>query len=356
MKSSGPEALWAVVLAGGVGSRFWPVSTPTRPKQLLALAGDQPLIRDAVERIAALVPATRTRILTGASLAAPLLAALPGLGRNHLLIEPQAKGTAPVLAWAAFEIARTDPDAIMISLHADHAIQPASAFLALLADVAAVSFREQKLFTIGAVPDRPETGYGYIRPGVAITREPATNAVDRFVEKPTRDVAETYVREGYLWNTGIFVWPVRLLIEEMERHTPEIANCFPLLAAGRIGDYFERVPKLTIDVGLLERSDRVAVARATFAWDDVGGWDAVGRMQPADASGNVTVGESHAIDSEDCILWSDDGAVVVFGARGLLVVRSGGVTMVAPRERAADLKSLLAALPAHVAALGGGNA
>jgi mannose-1-phosphate guanylyltransferase len=348
MRSSAPDALWAVILAGGVGSRFWPVSTPARPKQLLPLAGDRPLIVETVQRIEGLVPAERVRILAGESLAAALLNALPGLSRDNLLVEPQARGTAPVLAWAAFEIARTDPDAVMISLHADHVIEPPARFLELLADVAAISKRENRLFTIGARPNRPETGYGYIEPGAPITREPASFAVDRFVEKPDRETAESYVRQGYLWNTGIFVWPATLLLEQMERHTPEVAQHLPLLREGRVAEFFGAVPQLTIDVGLLERSPQVAVAAATFEWDDVGAWDAVARTREADARGNVLVGSGHAVDCDDCIVWSEDGKTVVFGARDLVVVTSGGITMVLPRDRAADLKQLLKALPASV--------
>jgi len=350
MRSSAPDSLWAVILAGGVGSRFWPVSRPSRPKQLLPLASKQALIADTVNRITDLVPLARVRILAGESLAAPLLNALPHLSRDNLFIEPQARGTAPVLVWAAFQITRTDPDAIMISLHADHVIEPASAFLSLLAEVAQLSKVERRLFTIGARPNRPETGYGYIKPGVSITDTPATFAVDGFIEKPDRETAERYLREGYLWNTGIFVWPAALLLEEIERHTPEIAALLPLLAEGRTSEFFAGVPQLTIDVGLLERSPRVAVAPATFDWDDVGAWDAVARTRDADARGNVVVGAGHAVDSDNCIVWGEEGDVVVFGGQDLVVVRSGGVTMVMPRSRAAELKTLLAALPPDVVA------
>ncbi|HYW05534.1 MAG TPA: sugar phosphate nucleotidyltransferase, partial [Longimicrobium sp.] len=160
--------LWTVILAGGVGSRFWPVSTPARPKQLLPLASDQPLIRDTVDRILPLVPAERLRILTGAHLADPILSALPELGQGNLLLEPRAAGTAPVLAWAAAEMERIDPDAVMVSLHSDHVIAPPERFRSLIARAAELAAAHGRLFTIGAVPTRPETGYGYIRMGGAL--------------------------------------------------------------------------------------------------------------------------------------------------------------------------------------------
>lgn len=342
---SPPEAgLWAVILAGGVGSRFWPVSTPARPKQLLPLAGDDPLITQTVARIAPLVGLERIRILTGASLAAPILGAVPELGSQGLLIEPCARGTAPVLAWAAHAIARTDPDAVMASLHADHRIEPPEAFRATISAAARHARSEQRLFTIGAAPTRPETGYGYIRTGAAISADGAW-VVDRFVEKPDRATAERYIAEGYLWNTGLFVWPVSLLLAQLKQHTPELAPLLPLLDEGRVEEYFERAPTLSIDHGLLERSDRVGVVRATFDWDDVGAWDALARTRPADGRGNVGIGRTHFVDADGCIAWAEEGDVVVFGARDMVVVQANGVTFVAPRELAPDLKRMLAALP-----------
>jgi mannose-1-phosphate guanylyltransferase len=340
------------VLAGGVGSRFWPVSTPARPKQLLPLAGNLPLITQTVDRIAPIVPTDRVRILTGERLAGPIRDALPGLGPDALMLEPRARGTAPVLAWAAHAIARDDPDAVMASLHADHVIEPAEAFRTLLVDMARAAVTHERLFTIGAQPTRPETGYGYIRPGPPLDGE--ARAVAEFVEKPDRQTAEAYIRDGYLWNTGIFVWPVRLFLDELARHTPEVAEHLPLLDAGDVEGYFARVPTLTVDVGVLERSERVAVMPARFRWDDVGAWDAVARTRDADAHGNVAVGAAHLVDSTGCVAWADAGTIVLFGTEDLVVVRTADITFVAPRSRTPDLKQLLEQLPPDLAHPGGG--
>lgn len=345
MSSVAEARIWAVVLAGGVGSRFWPVSTPARPKQVLPLAGQDTLIRQTADRIVPLVPVERIRILTGAALADPMLANLPEMGDDNLWLEPQARGTAPVLAWAAHRIAAMDPGAVMVSLHADHVVSPAAEFRTLLAAVADASVRHGRLFTVGAVPDRPETGYGYIRPGARLTPGTDLFEVERFVEKPDRDAAEGYVGAGYLWNTGIFVWPAALLLEELRLQTPEVAEHLPLLDEDRVEAFFARVPTTTIDEGLLERSARVAVAAATFAWDDVGTWDAIVRTRETDSAGNVAIGDVHLVDSKGCVAWSEEGSVVVFGGHELVVVRSGGVTFVTPRERAPELKSMLARLP-----------
>jgi mannose-1-phosphate guanylyltransferase len=337
-----------VVLAGGVGARFWPVSTPDRPKQLLPLAGDRPILGQTVDRIRPLIPLERVRILTGRALARPILDTIPELDPDSLWLEPRARGTAPVLAWAAWQIVRVDPGAVMISLHADHVIAPEDRFRELLAAVSLLSARERRLFTLGVVPSRPETGYGYIRPGPALSApdlDVQAFQVERFVEKPARAVAEEYVASGYLWNSGIFIWPAALLLEQLKLHTPEIALLLPLLDEGRVEEFFDRAPTISIDEALLERSDRVAVARAGFSWDDVGAWDAVARTRSRDADGNVGVGDAWFADAEGCIAWADEGTVVVFGARDLVVVRAHGITLVVPRERAPELKKLLEKLP-----------
>jgi mannose-1-phosphate guanylyltransferase len=347
-------SLWAVILAGGIGSRFWPVSTPSRPKQLLPLAGREPLILQTVERIRPLVDDTRIRILTGASLERPIRDVVPGLGTDSFLLEPVARGTAPVLAWAAAEIERLDPGAIMLSLHADSAISPAHSFRSQMARIAAASVGHGRLFTIGVTPTRPETGYGYIRPGAALAGSDEFFEIDEFEEKPDAATATDYVARGYLWNTGLFVWPAALLLDEMRTHAPEVATHFGLLEEGRVDEYFASVPSITIDVALMERSDRAAVARAAFGWDDVGGWDAVARTRDADAAGNVAVGDAHLVESENCIAWSEDGSIVTFGLSDTVVVHSGGITFVAPRERAPELKRLLDRLPQSLKSPGGG--
>ena len=353
--------LWAVILAGGIGSRFWPVSTPTKPKQLLPLASDEPLIRDTVDRIVPLVPQERLRILTGARLADPLLSVLPEFGPGNLLLEPRAAGTAPVLAWAAAELERRDPDAVMISLHADHVIHPAESFRALLADAAELAVRHRRLFTIGAPPTRAETGYGYIRVGDPLdSRDASTRSETRaigyevasFVEKPDATTAARYLAAGdYLWNTGLFVWRATDLLDGISRHTPELAELVSILREGGTEEFFRRAPTISIDEALLERSDRVGVVRATFAWDDVGAWDAVFRSRPTDAAGNVTVGDGHAVDTARSVLYADDGPIVAFGVEDLIIVRTGGVTFVAHRDRAPDLKHLLGELPASLRTL-----
>jgi mannose-1-phosphate guanylyltransferase len=233
----------------------------------------------------------------------------------------------------------------MLSLHSDHVIEPPSAFRSVLTRAADLSRRHRRLFTLGAVPTRAETGYGYVAPGRELPGDADAHEVARFVEKPDRAKAERYIAEGCLWNTGIFIWPAVLLLEEIGRHTPELAELLPLLDEGDVAGYFERAPRLSIDEGLLERSGAVGVLRTAFRWDDVGAWDAVGRTRDVDHQGNVAEGDAHFVDAHGNIAWADDGSIVVFGADDLVVVRSGGITFVAPRDRTPDLKAMLSQLP-----------
>ena len=337
--------VWVVVLAGGIGSRFWPVSTPERPKQLLPLASDRPLIVDTMERAGALVPPERIRILAGAHLAEPFQAALAGVPEDTYWVEPRARGTAPVLAWAATRLVERDPDAVMVSLHADHLIEPIEAYRETVAAAVEIAARDGLLVCVGVTPDRVETGYGHVEPGDPIQLAGPARAfrVRAFHEKPDPDTARRYLDAGYLWNTGIFVWKASVLLEELEQHAPEVSAHLPLLEESDEA-FFEAVPVSVIDRAVMERSDVVATVAATFNWDDVGSWEALSRTRERDARGNVSVGSADLVESKDNVVFSEDGSVVLFGVEHLVVVRSGETTLVLPRERAADLKVLLAEL------------
>jgi mannose-1-phosphate guanylyltransferase len=339
------DHVWVVVLAGGIGSRFWPVSTPERPKQLLPLASEQPLIVDTIERARALVPDARIRVLAGEHLARPFATVLTDFPEDGYWIEPRARGTAPVLAWAAHKLRRIDPEAVMVSLHADHLIRPIEAFRASVDAAVAVARRENALVCIGVAPTRIETGYGHVEPGEALEGSRGVRAfrVRAFHEKPDHPTARRYVERGYLWNTGIFVWKASVLLEEIERHAPEVSAHTHLLEHNP-DSFFDVVSVSVIDRAVMERSDRVATVGATFTWDDVGSWEALSRTRGADERGNVGVGESRAVDSRNNVVFSEDGEIVLFGVEDLVVVRTADTTLVLPRSRAADLKTLLSEL------------
>jgi len=341
-------SVWVTVLAGGAGTRFWPLSTSLRPKQLLSLAGRRPLIADTLERVRGLVPRGNIRVLTGAHLAEPIRRAT-GLGDEAILVETRARGTAPALARAAWEIAQSDPDGVMISLHSDHLVSPAARFREILATAADIARREDLLITVAVPPDRPETGYGYIRPGEALSA-PGGHAAYRvaaFVEKPGPEDAARYVADGYRWNSGIFVWRAAFFLAELGTHAPGIARALPALEHGDIATFFDQAEGVSVDEALLERSARVAAIDATFDWDDIGGWEAVARLHPPDTDGNVRVGEAVVAGGEGNIAFAESGRVVLFGAHDMLVVRTDDITLVMPRSELVRLKEHLKDLPAR---------
>jgi mannose-1-phosphate guanylyltransferase len=338
---------WAVVLAGGVGSRFWPMSTPDRPKQLLPLASAEPMLADALARLAPIVPVERTLVLTNASLVDAIAKLAPSLPRQNLIAEPKPAGTAAALAWGAHLIAqRGARDDVMISVHADWAIGDAEGFRAALLAAAETAAREHALVTVGIVPVRPDPGFGYIQPGEPAG--PAARHVARFVEKPDRERAEAMVRDGFLWNSGIFVWRAGDFLDEIAAHTPEIA---PHLAAhpDDVAGFFGAIEKpIAVDVGVMERSRRVLVLPGDFGWDDVGTWAALKRVRACDERGNAMSGIVHALESSDNVVHAEGNAVVLYGVRDLVVVSRPGLTLVTTTERASDLKQLIDTLPPQI--------
>ncbi|HEX2716078.1 MAG TPA: mannose-1-phosphate guanylyltransferase [Gemmatimonadaceae bacterium] len=336
---------WAVVLAGGVGTRFWPLSTPARPKQLLPLVDDAPLLRNTLDRLAPLVEPERTLVLTNASLTEPIRDLASELPRGNVIAEPRPAGTAAALAYAATEIERRDGgEAVMICVHADWAVGVPEEFRRRLAQAADLAARRHALVTVGIVPTRPDPGFGYIQPGEPI--EGDARRVARFVEKPDRARAEQMVSQGYLWNSGIFVWRAGDLLDEIRKHTPEVAGA--LEHAGDAQKFFAAAKSVSVDVGVLERSDRVIVVPGDFAWDDVGTWAALLRVRQLDDRENATRGAVHMLDASRNVIHAEGGAVVLYGVSDLVVVVREGLTVVTTVDRAAELKTLIEALPADI--------
>lgn len=342
---SADEHLWILVLAGGIGSRFWPVSTPARPKQLLPLAGPRPLIVDTLERARTLVPDGRLRVLAGPELAEVFRVGIPDLPDTSYMVEPRARGTGPALARAAWEIERVDSDAVLVSLHSDHLIRPLEAFQDTVLGAVHIARTEELLLTIGVVPDRLETGYGHVQPGEPLIAPEGVEAfrVEAFHEKPDAATASRYVDAGYLWNSGIFVWKASVFLDELRRHAPEVSQHLPRLTKGSDA-FFESAPDCVVDRAVLERSDRVGMVRATFEWDDVGSWEALLRTREADAAGNVSTGHVQVVDGAGNVSFAEGGRIVLWDVDDLVVVRTDETTLVMPRDRAPDLKELLGRL------------
>lgn len=335
---------WAVILAGGVGSRFWPLSTPNRPKQLLPLVNDEPLLVNTFHRLGDIVPVERTLVLTNASLAGAIAEVVPSLPAANIVAEPKPAGTAAALAWAAREIEnRTGPDSVMLCVHADWAVADDAGFRAALLAAEEVAVTDHALVTVGIVPTRGDPGFGYIQPGELTAT--GSRSVTRFVEKPDRATAESMMHDGYLWNSGIFVWRVADFLAEVRALTPEVAVALETRASAGLEAFFDAVEPISVDVGVLERSSRVRVLTGDFGWDDVGTWGALRRVKPADARGNVTGGRVFALESSGNVVHAGGGSVVLYGVSDLVVVTRGDLTLVTTTEKSADLKTLIDSLP-----------
>lgn len=357
--------LHAVVLAGGSGTRFWPLSRELAPKQFVSIFGGVSLITRAVARIAPVVDDGGVHVLTNERLLDELRnhlsaqSALEGVAIDYLA-EPVPRNTAPAIALAAAHLQRLDPDAVMIVLPSDHLLEDGEVWHRVLR-VAIAAARGGRLVTIGLEPDRPETGYGYIRlgqplPGLAEDGLVA-HEVAAFVEKPDRATAERYLAEGgYLWNSGMLVARADVVLRELEAAGAErIAHTARALAERPPAEWvspdaralFEALPAEPFDTAVLEKSHSVAVVPARLAWSDVGSLVALGMVAPPDERGNVLVGNVVDVGSEGLIAYSADRLVATLGLKDLLVVDTADATLVAPKDRAQDVRLVVDALKAR---------
>jgi mannose-1-phosphate guanylyltransferase len=339
-------------LAGGIGSRFWPLSSSKRPKQVLSLAGERPLIADTVLRLQPLIPAERVLVVTSADIAPAIEAAIPDVPRENVLIEPTPLGTAAALAWAAKVVARrAGPETIFCTLHADLAVAFPELFRHTIKAAARAASSDDALVTIGVRATRPEPSFGYIVPSATEPALGGAQRVKRFVEKPSPDAAEQLLAAGALWNTGICVWRAQVVLEALERHTLELSHT--AMAALEVNDhatFAALVESVSIEHGLLTRADHVVVLVGEFGWDDVGTWGSLRRARELDDDGNGGVGHAVFVDAESNIAHAEgsDLCTVLYGVDGLLVVALPGLTFVTTLEKATDLRPLLERLPESV--------
>jgi mannose-1-phosphate guanylyltransferase len=354
--------MYASILAGGSGTRLWPLSTPSSPKQFLRLPGPHTMLQETAERVAPLVPRDRLYVVTFDSYRDAVAEQLPGVPREHIIAEPAGRGTAASIGLAAALIAAREPTAIMGSFHADHVIPDVEGFRAALAFADAVA-RDGYLVTLGITPTYAETGYGYINFGAPLATSGKLSAYtgQAFKEKPARAVAEEYLRAGtYVWNSGIFVWRVDRILEELRRHVPAVGAVLDEIgkaaraSGGSMTAEVERVmravwPRLlenvTIDVGVMERADRIAVVPISVGWNDIGSWAQVSGLYPADEAGNVVVGldaASHtAVQTRDTLVYSTTGRLIATaGVEGLVIVDTPEGLLVAAKDQAQHVKAL----------------
>ncbi len=343
---------YAVVMAGGIGSRFWPHSRRRRPKQFLSVQGRFSLLEDTVRRLRGMVDADKILIVAGPEFRTLIRRHLPSLPADNLVVEPAARGTAACLGLAASVIEARDPEGVMAVFPADHVISPVAKFHRCVRTAFITAEAERCLVTFGIRPTGPSTGFGYIERGKSHRRaRPQVSWVSRFVEKPDVATARRYLRTGkYLWNSGMFVWRADVLREALELYEPPIARVLESMVgakgrgAARARKDFAGLRSVSIDVAVMEKSDRVAVVASDFDWSDVGSWAAMEGLWPADDDGNTARGPVLHIDCHNTIASSDGRLVAMVGVDDLIVVDSPDAILICPKDRAEEVRLIVNAL------------
>jgi mannose-1-phosphate guanylyltransferase len=358
--SENPGELYAVVPAGGSGTRLWPLSRAGHPKFLHPLTGtDASLLQATVERLAPLADPSRVLIVTGVAHAAAVARQLTELPAENILVEPSPRDSCAAIALAAAVIARRDPEAIMGSFAADHLIAENDRFINVIRQ-AMTGARQGLLMTLGITPTRPETGYGYVQCGGPVGEGPVLS-VEEFKEKPSYDVAESYVKSGnYLWNAGMFVWRVDVFLSELARQQPQLHAGIARIAQAWdspsreevLGEVWQTLPRISVDYAVMEGAatvGRVGTVPGDFGWNDVGDFHTLGEVLTADSGGNVVVG-SDVLNTPSVLLRETENLVVVpnsgrlvaaLGVRDLIIVDTPDAVLVCPRNRAQEVKSLV---------------
>ncbi|HKG24983.1 MAG TPA: sugar phosphate nucleotidyltransferase [Thermomicrobiales bacterium] len=351
--TSSDHSFWAVIPAGGSGTRLWPLSRAARPKFLLPLLGTASLLQDTLTRLGPLAPPRRTLVVCGPAHAAAVARQLPDLPEGNLVVEPSPKGSGSAIGLATALIARRDPDAVVGSFAADHCVEQPAAFVAAVRAARAAA-EEGWLVTIGLAPTRPETGYGYIER----TDEPVAESSDgvayraaRFVEKPDLATVTAYLATGrFLWNASMFVWQARTLLDELARLQPDLSAGIARIAeawgsAGQervTAEVWAGLAESTIDQGVMERAARVAVVPAELGWSDVGDWHGLGELIARDDLGNSVRGDIVQVDTRRSVVWSEtDRVVALVGIENTAVVDTPDALLVVNRDRAQDVKRIV---------------
>ncbi len=354
--------LHAVILAGGSGTRFWPLSRRSAPKQLIALLSDRTMLQETVARVAPLVPPERVWVVTGREHVDEVGRQLRMVGATGpVIVEPVGRNTGLAIAVAAHRLVELDPEAVMTVLPADHVVAKPDAFLRSVSQAEELAHRGF-LVTIGLVPRRPETGYGYIKRGAPLPSDgpegkglsdPGAFLVERFVEKPDRKTAERYISQGgYLWNGGMFIWRAAAILDEIRAHAPALAKAAADIATavrsgadeGRMRDLYERIESVSIDYAVMEHTARAAVIPVEMGWSDVGSWAALDDVAEHDERGNVVSGRVLDVDSERSILYAQDRLVATIGLQDMIVVDTPDATLVCRKDRAQDVRRVVGEL------------
>jgi len=339
----------ALILAGGSGTRFWPVSRRSKPKQLLTFGGEESLLQSTVRRLQPLVEADSVWVCTTSDQAVEVRNQLPEISPTQILEEPMGKNTALAIGWSVRSLPRAARDDVIVVLPADHHIGEVEGFQDSLRTAAAAAFEKGIIVTLGVLPTRAETGYGYLEIGEYLDEGKTIRRVVRFTEKPDLEDAKRFVRGGnYLWNAGIFVFRGEVLLERLQEHQPVLASGLEKIAASPedLGEVYSSLPAISIDHGLMEKLDDLGTVPIDCGWTDLGSWEALWEHLGGDANGNVASGDVLSVDTKDCLVMSTDGLVAAIGVENLVIVRTQDAVLVVPKERSQEVRRIVQRLAA----------
>lgn len=341
---------YGVIMAGGGGTRFWPLSRKAVPKQLLNLSGKDLMVNDTIDRFEGLVDKEDIYIVTNVVQADTMRSATKGrLMEEHILAEPAARNTAACIGYAAMEIVKKRGDGMMCILASDHFIKNTKGFQDVLRDAIKTAEETDALVTLGIAPTFPSTGYGYICCGEEVSGTPAYKVED-FVEKPDLETAEAYIDAGnYLWNSGMFIWKASTILTYFEKLLPDIYACLVEIGDAMGTDLEEEtinrvypvIPKISIDYGIMERADHVLVLKGDFGWNDIGSFDALSAIYEPDEQGNIGKGKRIMIDTSDCIICGDERLIATVGVQDIIVVETKDAVLVCHKSKAQDVKKIV---------------
>lgn len=347
---------YAVILAGGGGTRFWPLSRQNAPKQLLNLSGNDVMINETITRLDGIIPRSHVHIVTGKSQAEPLKELIfDDIPKENILYEPVGRNTAPCLLYAAMSLQKRFGDGVMCILPSDHYIENVDEMKRVLDKSMSVAEENDFLITIGIKPTYPATGYGYIKYSKGFGGYDGVDRVEDFVEKPNFKAAQQYIKSGeYLWNSGMFIWKISTIIESFKRFLPKIydkidqiikENQTPCEALCQQDKALERLypvlQSISIDYGIMERSDNVYVIPGDFGWNDVGSWDALGSIFKPDNDGNIIKAEHIGIDTKNCIVYGNGRLITTIGLENMIVVNTDDALLICPKARAQEVKNIV---------------
>jgi mannose-1-phosphate guanylyltransferase len=341
--------LYAIIMAGGIGARFWPRSKKKSPKQLLKIIGENTMIQETFTRLNGLVPKENILIVTNESQRPGIVEQLPEIPFENIIVEPFGRNTAACIGLASVIIQQRSQDAVTFVMPADHIIGDSESFINTLKIAAEFSFQNQALVTIGIQPTKPETGYGYIQ----IDEDSGKNSVYKvltFAEKPNYDTAVNFIKSGdFLWNSGMFIWKIDTILNEIKRFMPDLSEGlnqikdhitdpdFPNI----LSNIYGQLRSISIDYGIMEKSDRVFLVRGQFSWSDVGSWEAVYELSNKDEDGNVKVGSVYTDMALDSYIYSPDKFTAVIGLDNIIVINHKDALLICKRDKAQDVKNVI---------------